>query len=176
VWIETVVHAREGSGAAVHRLAVAGDVEPRPEPLPVRRQHAVDPGAHEAGRRLRDQRLAEAPPLRDDRPQAGLRRLFPQRPKHRLHVVAKEEVEIGTRLRGEVLAVPPEPVGGLGAQKEGTRRLHGLAVASPRGAIDRCLRLAHEIPGTDVLYVPDPDAEVRLDPRTGMDPPEPPDG
>src|SRR5690606_23201592 len=169
-FVETKVHSGEGPVGAVHRLPESWYVQPGAEPFPVGGAVAVDARAHEPGGLARDEGLPEIDPLRDERLERCGGWFVAQRAKCRLHVMPEKEVEFRPRLGGEVLAVPPEPVRGLGPKQMPARGgEHILGAPLLRGLLDRFLRLPDEVPGGDVLGMADPDAEAPLDPGAGVD-------
>ena len=83
---------------------------------------------------------------------------------------AKEVVEERVVVRGEIRAVPPEPVAALGgvdfAQRGGAHV--GRELAAVDFPLQKGARFAEQIPRAVFLLLADPDVEVAADPRAGV--------
>ena len=160
--------------ALVHRAAhrLAGAIEAGAAPFEVAVRVAVDVRLDEPARRNHDSgRLGRVLVRRDDRPAEPLGRRDPEVAEDLLDVAAEERVELRRVLGGEVVAVPPVPVAPLGDEEVTARRFELVPrqLALLFRLRERLARLAEQCPGGVVLRVPDPDAEVRIDPAPGVD-------
>ncbi len=84
-----------------------------------------------------------------------------------LEMEPEEVVELAVELGGEVVSVPPEPVGALG----GVQRVDGLLALFGGRVFHEPVELvagpAQVFPGPVFLGSSYPDIEVRVDPRAG---------
>src|SRR5207248_4421926 len=83
---------------------------------------------------------------------------------------AEESVELRRVLGGELVAVPPEPVAAFRGQRGFVRLLEAFGRQLGAGPPEHGAGLSEHRPRLVVLGMADPDAEVRVDPASGVDP------
>ena len=92
----------------------------------------------------------------------------PERPVDVAHVAAEQVVELAVVVRVVVVAVPPAPVAAFGDEQFLARRRQRLGAGGAGGVLERAAGARQLAPGAAIVGVADPDVEVGVDPRAGM--------